>query len=168
MLLQTMALLAIMLLVVGSLLTNALVTAKASAQQAVTRHITAALNRGGDEATNWAQRYVAINGADAQWPKEVQTDMPRKICLTREPSTLICPLSEVTTYAIVGSTSASTATKGPDRASNLQGAVNENRIALVITASLRNSGVEVGSRSRRLTVRVFDGTCQAFWYRELA
>lgn len=128
-------------------------------QQAVTRHITAALTRGGDEATNWAQRYVAIHGAASQWPAKTQTDTPRRICTaqTSPSSTTICPLSEVTTYGVVGSTAATTNVNGPDRASNLQAAVDENRISIVVTATVRgHSGDVVGTRSRRLTLRIFD------------
>ena len=149
-----------MVILTGSLLANALFTAKSTMQQMVTHHLTAALTRGGDEATNWAQRYVATNGATATWPTKAQTDSIRQICATQNQLSRSCPFTETTSYAVIGSTVAKNASGSaptPDQATNLQQAINENRISVVVTATIGNhSGLTVGTRSRRLTMRIFD------------
>jgi hypothetical protein len=167
MLLQSLLAIAIMLLLAGALLTNALVSAKVAMHQAATRHVSIALARGTDDFTRWAANFVYTNRAGAQWPTNVQTTSPEPICdgsatrMQTEQRTT-CTLFETTTYQVTGSTTAPSpkgdaATAGQSTAENLQTLVDEQRISAEVTATITNaSGVVIGSVTRELTARVFD------------
>ena len=111
MLLQSLLAIAIMLLLAGALLTNALVSAKVAMHQSATRHVSIALARGTDDFTRWAANFVYTNHAGAQWPTNVQTTTPEPICnggasTMQTVQRAACALFETTTYQVTGSTTA--------------------------------------------------------------
>jgi hypothetical protein len=167
MLLQSLLAIAIMLLLAGALLTNALVSAKVAMHEAATRNVSIALARGTDDFTRWAANFVYTNRAGAQWPTNVQTTAPESICDGRAATMqtvqrTACTLFETTTYQVTGSTTGTDpdgngANAGQSTAENLQTLLDEQRISAEVTSTITNaSGVVIGTGTRELTARVFD------------
>ncbi len=151
MLLQVLLSVVLIALLAGALLASALVNVKVAAQQAVVRITGTALARGTDEFVNWAQDYVAQRGAATTWPSTPVTDQPQAACAT----TTACNTFATIVYGVVGSSAAGAS--GPDPAQNLQSALHENRISGTVTATITDqNGTIIGSRTRLVTVRIFD------------
>jgi hypothetical protein len=157
-LLQALLSIAFITLLAGALLTSALVNVKVASHEATARLTTAALARGTDEFVNWAQRYVSKYGASAAWPTSTNTDEPTPACPSNtqnaEPA---CTWFVTVAYEVTGSSEGSTS--GPDPATNLQSALNENRISGAVTVTITNfKGDIVGSRTRIVTLRIFEAS----------
>jgi hypothetical protein len=156
-LLQTLLSIALIAVLAGSLVTGALIDVKVATNQAVARATSEALGRGTDEFVNYAQLYVAHHGASSSWPTARVTDQPAPICPASMTAAGTCAEFATISYAVVGSSAGSTS--GPDPAQNLQVAVNENRIAGTVTATITSAdGTIQGSRTRAVTLRIFDAS----------
>ncbi|MBD5634334.1 MAG: hypothetical protein IAI49_07625, partial [Candidatus Eremiobacteraeota bacterium] len=161
MLLQALLSIAFITILAGALLTSAFVDVKVASHQTLTKLASTALGKGTDEFINWAQIYVARHGASAAWPAATVSDAPEPIC-SPPPSagngaaaTSQCNSFVTISYAVVGESAASAT--GSDVAQNLQAALNENRIAGTVTATITDrSGNVESSHTRMLTARVFD------------
>jgi len=143
-LLQTLVSLAIVASLAGAILTSTLVAAKVALHERAAREVQLALARGTNEFTVWAADFVQRHHADGQWPVE---------------TTMHGSPGEAISFRVTGSTTAGPAGSlaGPDVALNLETAVDEQRVAGEVTASVRAAdGSVVGSGTRDVTLRVFD------------
>lgn len=154
MLLQTLLTVSIVVLFAGALLTSALVSAKATLHATATRAVSSALGRGTNDVRAWAANFVARNHARAHWPVSVRISDPEPVCDS-------CSLRVSLAYRVTGSTTAPTTGSeggsGLGTAENLQTLVDEQRVAVEVTATVSNTaGVVLGKGTRELTLRVFD------------
>ncbi|MGH7709294.1 MAG: hypothetical protein ACREM6_15475 [Vulcanimicrobiaceae bacterium] len=156
MLLQSLTLVAILVMLGGALMTEALFAVKIAYHVAVARDAAAAVERASIDATSALRDYVKVHGADGPWPSAMTTIAATPMCATAGAAT--CERSftadwKITSGPLADPSSAATAT-----AYNVQREIlHENRVAAVVVARIIGAnGEELGSRTRYLTLRVLN------------
>ena len=179
MLIQSLLLIATMLIVGSALLTSTLVSAKAAFHRAVIHKSETAMSDATAQFVSWAQNYVTKYGTEAPWPTGMQPQsgpISEDLCTGKvlsgnalgapgaSPSNGTCALMATMEWTVTGS-SATTAlrpvqTAATSTAQNLSVSLDEQRISATLTVIITNaSGKTVfANHSRELTARVFDAS----------
>jgi len=176
-LIQSLLLIATMLIVGSALLTSTLVSAKAAFHRAVIQKSETAMSDATAQFVTWAQNHVSKYGTEAAWPTGTQpqsgpisddlcngrvTSVPAQTSASSPSST--CPLMATMEWTVTGSSAASTGrgaqTAAISSAQNLSVSLDEQRVSATVTAIITNaSGKTVfANHSRELTARIFDAT----------
>lgn len=179
MLIQSLLLIATMLIVGSALLTSTLVSAKAAFHRAVIHKSETAMSDATAQFVSWAQNYVSKYGTEAPWPTGTQPQsgpISEDLCTGKvlsgnalgapgaSPSNGTCALMATMEWTVTGS-SATTAlrpvqTAATSTAQNLSVSLDEQRISATLTVIITNaSGKTVfANHSRKLTARIFDAS----------
>jgi hypothetical protein len=167
MLLQSLATIAVMVLLAGALLVSSLASATFALHEGATRSAGIALARGTHEVTAWISNFVHKNGAGGALPMQEQMLAPQPLCddLTESGApgasqpvrTGACAYATIS-YRVTGTTAGGAdGSTGPDTAENLQTVVDEQRASVELTATITSASGEVlASGTRQLTLRLFD------------
>jgi hypothetical protein len=178
-LIQSLLLIATMLIVGSALLTSTLVSAKAAFHRAVIHKSETAMSDATAQFVSWAQNYVSKYGTEAPWPTGTQPQsgpISEDLCTGKvlsgnalgapgaSPSNGTCALMATMEWTVTGS-SATTAlrpvqTAATSTAQNLSVSLDEQRISATLTVIITNaSGKTVfANHSRKLTARIFDAS----------
>jgi len=176
-LIQSLLLIATMLIVGSALLTSTLVSAKAAFHRAVIHKSETAMSDATAQFVSWAQNYVTKYGTEAPWPTGTQPQsgpISEDLCTGKvlsgnalgapgaSPSNGTCALMATMEWTVTGS-SATTAlrpvqTAATSTALNLSVSLDEQRISATLTVIITNaSGKTVfANHSREVTARIFD------------
>lgn len=156
---QVFLLLAIMIAFGFAALTETFVSAKLLSAKLISQNLDVAMQTGTAHALDQAQTFVQDHSTSSSWPTGPQTvALNRPICATLATSGPC--VMEFTSTWMVKSTSNSTPSGTPrDTAQNMQGnVINEQRVAITLVSTVTSSttGETMGSRSRFMTLRVFN------------
>lgn len=169
MLLQSLLLIATLIIMGSALLTSTLVNAKTAFHQMVARKTQAAMIDATSEFTAWAQENVRTNGI-AQlpvWSATFQQRPLQSLCQPAEehgaaaspPSS--CALFQRIQWNVTGHTGSISNAASNDTllstASNIATAQDEQRISATITVAITNAGGDIifANHSRQVTARLF-------------
>ncbi len=167
---QSLLLIATMVVLGGALLTSTLVSTKAALHQAVIRKSQTAISDATAQFVAWAQNYVTRYGTEAPWPRGIQPQSgpihedlcSGKIMPSAMPASESCPLIATLRWKITGSSAGSTQ-QSPQNgvtsiAQNLSVSLDEQRISATLSVAISNpSGTTVfATHSREVTARIFD------------
>jgi hypothetical protein len=170
MLLQSLVVIAAMLVLTGSILLETLLTARSSLHQAMAARTQTAMTDATASFVQWAQQQVATYGAGnaAAWPAQSAPLQDNNICPVASATTGStpppCTFAAFDTWQIRGSTNGSNATTnatpapGIADAQNLAPTVNEQRLAATITVRITDpTGRRTyADRTRDVTARIFE------------
>lgn len=156
---QVFLLLAIMITFGFAALTETFISAKLLSAKLISQNLDVAMQTGTAHALDQAQTFVRDHSTSSSWPTGPQTvALNRPICATLATSGP-CVMEFTSTWT-VKSTSNSTPSGTPrDTAQNMQGnVINEQRVAITLVSTVMSSttGETMGSRSRFMTLRVFN------------
>jgi len=163
MLLQSLATIAVMVLLAGALLVSSLASATFALHEGATRSAGIALARGTNDVTAWLSNFVHKNGASGALPTQEQMLAPEPLCVgvtaravSDAAQTVACGFVTIS-YRVTGTTGGADGATGPDTAENLQTVVDEQRVSVELTATITSgSGEVLASGTRQLTLRLFD------------
>jgi len=176
-LIQSLLLIATMLIVGSALLTSTLVSAKAAFHRAVIHKSETAMSDATAQFVTWAQDYVAKHGTEAPWPSGTQPQtgpIAEDLCtgkvvpentssqLGARQQSGACPLMATMEWTVTGSSAATTAhaaqTPAMSTAQNLSASLDEQRISATLTIIIADaSGRAIfANHSREVTARIFD------------
>jgi hypothetical protein len=170
MLMQSLVVIAAMLVLTGSILLETLLTARSSLHQAMAARTQTAMTDATASFVQWAQQQVATYGAGnaAAWPAQSAPLQDNNICPVASATTGStpppCTFAAFDTWQIRGSTNGSSATTngtpvpGIADAQNLAPTVNEQRLAATITVRITDpTGRRTyADRTRDATARIFE------------
>lgn len=178
MLIQSLFLIATMLIVGSALLTSTLVSAKAAFHRAVIHKSETAMSDATAQFVSWAQNYVTKYGTEAPWPTGTQPQsgpISEDLCTGKVLSgntasapgasaSGTCALMATMEWTVTGSSattvSRAAAQTAMSSAQNLSVSLDEQRISATLTVIITNaSGRTVfANHSREVTARVFDAS----------
>jgi len=178
-LIQSLLLIATMLIVGSALLTSTLVSAKAAFHRAVIHKSETAMSDATAQFVTWAQNHVSKYDTEAAWPTGMQPQsgpMNEDLCTGKVlsgnappqaaglPANSTCPLMATMEWTVTGSSATpvlrSAQTAATSTAQNLSVSLDEQRISATLTVIITNaSGKTVfANHSRELTARIFDAS----------
>jgi len=179
-LIQSLLLIATMLIVGSALLTSTLVSAKAAFHRAVIHKSETAMSDATAQFVSWAQNYVSKYGTEAPWPTGMQpqtSPISEDLCTGKmlsgnapsAPGASLpigtCALMATMEWIVTGSSAttgsrAAAQTTAISTARNLSVSLDEQRISATLTVIITNpSGKAVfANHSRKLTARIFDAS----------
>jgi len=175
-LIQSLLLIATMLIVGSALLTSTLVSAKAAFHRAVIHKSETAMSDATAQFVTWAQNYVEKYGTEAAWPNSMQPQngpLSEDLCTGRvvsgntQPSSPspggTCPLAATMEWTVTGSSAAlrsAAQTTATSTAQNLSVSLDEQRVSATLTVIIANaSGRTIfANHSREVTARIFDAS----------
>lgn len=172
MLVQALLLVAVIVLVSGSIVTSTIVNAKTALSHAVVAQSHAAMSDATAEFVLWAKQRVRDGSTHTSWSPHVVSGRPdntifRNMCgASRASSTndLGCDHAEKISWSVIGTTDrpaiASNAIRqnAPSYAENMSRPVDEQRISAIVSADVDsgNGRLTYASASRMITARIFD------------
>lgn len=169
---QGFLLIAIMLVVTGSILTSTLVTTRAALHQAIASQARTAMSKATVDFVTWARERVRAENAQTSWaPKMLPTGQSdsaefKALCSPAQlAGAIVAPACRHRMYAkwvVTGSTTAPVQGGGtaPGIATNMARTVDEQRIAAVVSVAIESDDGRqtFGSASREITARIFDAS----------
>lgn len=174
MLVQAMLLIAVIVVISGSLLTNAIVTARAGFAQAVQAQSRTSMSDATADFVSWAQARVRNGGTQASWRRQIvggksDSEEFRPICdptVAAKSTAAACSHWEHNSWMVTGGTTVGSQTQpaargqvaGGVKVFNLARTVDEQRITAVISVDVESpDGRQTyASDSREVTARIFD------------
>ena len=174
MLIQAMLLIAVIVVISGSLLTNAIVTTRAGFAQAVQAQSRTSMSDATADFVTWAQGRVRTRTTQTSWKRQIvagkgDTEEFRPICdpiVAATDTTAACSHWEHNTWMVTGGTTGGSQTQpkpfgvvdGGVKVVNLARTVDEQRITAMVSTDVESAdGRETyASDSREITARTFD------------
>ncbi len=159
--LQTLVVIASIVVLAGAILTSTLVTAKNAFHQVIVAKTQTAMNDATSQFQFWAQSFAAKYGTEADWqaPSVQQAPIFQSMCGA---GATTCNFYETLQWKVTGSTIGVPAPAGTgaalSTAMNMTPAVDEQRISATITAVVSDATGRTlyGGRTEEVTARVFN------------
>ncbi len=159
--LQTLVVIASIVVLAGAILTSTLVTAKNAFHQVIVAKTQTAMNDATSQFQFWAQSFAAKYGTEADWqaPSVQQAPIFQSMCGA---GATTCNFYETLQWKVTGATIGVPAPAGTgaalSTAMNMTPAVDEQRISATITAVVSDATGRTlyGGRTEEVTARVFN------------
>lgn len=156
---QVFLLLAIMIVFGFVALTETFVSAKLLSAKLISQNLDVAMQTGTAHALDQAQTFVRDHSTSSSWPTGPQTvALNRPVCAALAKSGP-CVMQFTSIWTVKSTSNDIVSGAAPDTAQNMEGnVINEQRVAIALVSTLTNSatGETMGSRSRFMTLRVFN------------
>ncbi len=156
---QVFLLLTIMIVFGFAALTETFGSAKLLSAKVISQNLDVAMQTGTAHALDQAQAFVRDHSTSSSWPTGPQTvALNRPVCAALAKSGP-CVMEFTSIWTIKSTSSGIVSGTPPDIAQNMQGnVIDEQRVAITLVSTVTSSatGETMGSRSRFMTLRVFN------------